>query len=85
MVSPGVMGWTDSQASRALPVMASGAPQGTQVTRATQAPRAAQETWAPQGSACPALKASVASPEMPAYLDHQASPGPQASREPQDK
>lgn len=85
MASPGVMGWTDSRASRALPVMASGAPQGTRATQATQAPRAAQETWAPQGSACPALKASVASPEMPAYLDRQASLGHQASREPQDK
>lgn len=79
------MGWMDSRASRALPVMASGVPRETRVTRAAQAPRAAQETWAPRGLACPALKASVASPEMPAYLDHQASQGPQASREPQDR
>lgn len=85
MASPDATGWTDSRASRALPVTASGAPQETRATRASQAPRAAPETWAPRGLACPAPKASVASPGMPAYLDRQASPGPQAPREPQDK
>lgn len=84
MVSPGVTGLMDSPASLVLLGMASKAPQGTQVTQACLEPRVSREKWAPQDWAYQAQRASVDSPEMPAYLDHQASLVPLAPQEPQD-
>lgn len=84
MVSPGATGSMDSPASLDLLGMASKALQGTQVTQACLEPRVSQEKWAPQDWASQAPRASVDSPEMPAYLDHQASPVPPALQEPQD-
>lgn len=84
-VSLAATGWMDSQASRALRVMASKAPQGTQVTREYLALRAFQEKGAPRDWACPAPKASVDSPERPDYLDHQAFPVPPAPQALPDK
>lgn len=75
----------DSPAFQALPAMASKAPQGTQATQEPPEPKASQEKGVLQGWACQAPKASVASPEMPAYLDHQASPGLPAPQASQDK
>lgn len=83
-MSPGATGWMGSQASQALRVMASKAPQGTQVTQEHLALRAFQEKGAPQDWACLAPRASVVSPEMPDYLDHQAFPVPLASQAPPD-
>lgn len=79
------MGWMDSQASQALPVMASKAPQGTQATQDPPVLRAFQEKGAPQDWGCQAPKASVASPAMLDYLDLQASPGLPAPPALQDK
>lgn len=64
--------------------MASKAPQGTQATQESPEPRAVQEKGVLRDWACQAPKAGVAYPEMPAYLDHQASPdlpAPPASQE----
>lgn len=75
----------DSPACQALPVMASKDPQGTQATQEPPEPRAFQEKGVLQDWACQAPKASVASPEMPDYLDHQASPALRAFQASQDK
>lgn len=83
-MSLGVTGLMDSPDSLVLLVMASEALQGTQVTQAYPEPRVLQEKWAPQDWAYQARRASVDSLEMPAYLDHQASPVLPAPREPQD-
>lgn len=85
MAARGVTGSMDSPAFPALPVMASKAPQGTQATQAPPGPRAFQEKGVLRDSACRAPKASVASPEIPDYLDHQASPALPAPRASQDK
>lgn len=75
----------DSPAYQALLVMASKAPQGTQATQEPPEPRAFQEKGVLQDWACQAPKASVASPEMPDYLDNQASPDLPAPQASQDK
>lgn len=67
------MGSMDSQAFQALLVTASKAPQETQVTKEHPALRAFREKEVPQDWACQAPKASVVSPEMSGYLDHQVS------------
>lgn len=85
MVSPGVTGWMDSQASQALLVMVSKAPRGTRVTQEHPVLRALQEKGAPPDWACLAPKASVVSPEMPDYLDPQAFPAPPDPQALQDK
>lgn len=72
------MGSMDFQAFQALLVTASKAPQGTQVTKEHPALRALQEKEVPQDWACQAPKASVVSPEILGYLDHQVSLAPPA-------
>lgn len=84
-MSPGATGWTDSLGSPARLAMASEAPQETQVTQASLAPRAALETGASQDSACPAPKASAASPATLDYQAPQAFLGLPVPQEPQDK
>lgn len=85
MASMDVMGSMDSQAFQALLVTASKGLQGTQVTKDHLALKAFQEKGAPQDWVCQAPKASVVSPEMLEYLDHQASPVLLAPQAFQDK
>lgn len=85
MASRGVMDSMDSQAFQALRAMASKAPQGTQATQEHRAPRAFQEKGVLQDWACQAPRASVVSPEMPDYLEHQAPPALLALQALQDK
>lgn len=66
-------------------VTASKAPRGRPGTPEHRARRAPRETGAPRDWACPAPRASVASPEMQDDLGRQASPGPPAPRAPPDR
>lgn len=85
MASRAVTDSMDSQASRALLVMASKDPQGTQATQEHPAPRAFQEKGVPQDWASRVPRASVVSLEMLDSLECQASPDLRAPQASQDK